>query len=214
MKHNGDQGTFQGYQQHQNPPYGPKDRNSKLPKNGVIYEFKLPHINCQEYIGKSGRTFGNRLKEHLWAPFLSHHHKNSTGHPVSPECFIIFDREPQGVTGNIKETIYIHVSDPSLNRSLGKYQLPHIRDQVLQDTPALQLKYPSFTSPYIGQSTFLQQLWGNMQQHCYILSHVGVPSLFTPLLYHTSPQTPIIPKIPQTALLPHFHGTIIGKCTY
>ena len=37
-------------------------------------------------------------------------------------------------------TMYFHVNDPSLNRNLGKYQLPHIRDQDLQDTPALQLK--------------------------------------------------------------------------
>ena len=36
-----------------------------------------------------------------------------------------------GVTKNIKEVMYIHVSDPSLNRNLGKYQLPHILDEVL-----------------------------------------------------------------------------------
>ena len=28
----------------------------------------------------------------------------------------------------------------SLNRNLGKYQLPHLWDNILQDTPALQLK--------------------------------------------------------------------------
>ena len=36
--------------------------------------------------------------------------------------------------------MYIYVNDPSLNRKLDKYQLPHIWDQVLQDTPALQFK--------------------------------------------------------------------------
>ena len=47
----------------------PKDRDNKLQKNGVIYKFKCPHINCpEEYIGESGRTFWDRLKEHLRAP--------------------------------------------------------------------------------------------------------------------------------------------------
>ena len=119
----------------------PKDRYNKLQKSGVIYKFKCPHINCpKEYIGESGRIFGDRLKEHLRAPSPIHHHSNSTGHPVSPECFTIVHRESQGVTRNIKEPIYICVNDPSLNRNWGKYQLPHIWDQVLQDTPALQLK--------------------------------------------------------------------------
>ena len=71
-----------------------KDRDSKLQKSGVIYKFKCPHINCpEEYIGESGRKFGDRLKEHLWAPSPIHHHSNSTGHPVSPECFTIVNRE-------------------------------------------------------------------------------------------------------------------------
>ena len=41
---------------------------------------------------------------------------------------------------NIKEAMYIHVNDPSLNRNLGNYQLPYIWVEVLQDTPSPQLK--------------------------------------------------------------------------
>ena len=118
-----------------------KDRKNKLQKSGVIYKFKCPHINCpEEHIGVCGRMFEDRLKEHLRVPSSSHHHSSSTGHPVSPECFTIVDREPQGVTRKIKEAMCICVNDPSHNRYLGKCQLPHICDQVLQDTPALQLK--------------------------------------------------------------------------
>ena len=63
----------------------PKDRDSKLQQSGVIYKFKCPHINCpEEYIGESGRTFEDRLKEHLRAPSPIHHHNNSTEHPVNP----------------------------------------------------------------------------------------------------------------------------------
>ena len=48
--------------------------------------------------------------------------------------------EAQGLTRNIKEAIYMKVNDPSLNRNLGKFQLPQVWDQVLKDTPSLQLK--------------------------------------------------------------------------
>ena len=81
----------------------------------------------------------DRLKEHLRAPSYIHYHCHSTGHPISPKYFMIVDRESQGVTRNIKEAMYIHANDPSLKKKLGKYQLPDIWDEVLQDT-SLQLK--------------------------------------------------------------------------
>ena len=77
----------------------PKDKDSKLPKSGVIYRFKCPHINCQEeYIGELGRSFEDKLKEYLRSPSPIHHHGHTTGHPVSPECFIIVNMELQRVT--------------------------------------------------------------------------------------------------------------------
>ena len=89
----------------------PKDKDSKLQKSGVIYKFKCLHINCpEEYIVESGRTFRDRLQEHPRAPSPIHHHSNSTGHLISPKCFTIVDREPQGVTRNIKKVMYIWVN--------------------------------------------------------------------------------------------------------
>ena len=73
-----------------------------------------------------GRTFGDQLKKHLRAPSPIHQHRHSTEHPVSPNCFTIVDTESQGVTRNIKGSMYIQVNDPSLNRNLGKYQLLHL----------------------------------------------------------------------------------------
>ena len=71
-----------------------KDKDTKLQKSGVIYKYKCPQINCtEEYIGESGRTFGDRYKEHLKAPSLIHLHTTSTGHPVSLECFSIMNRD-------------------------------------------------------------------------------------------------------------------------
>ena len=66
-----------------------------------------------------------------------HLHTTITGHPISPECFTIVDREVQGLTRNIKEAMYVKVNDPSLNRNLGKFQLPQVWDNILKDTPSL-----------------------------------------------------------------------------
>ena len=41
---------------------------------------------------------------------------------------------------SIKEAILIRVNDPSLNRSNGKYHLPHILDEVVHNTPELKFK--------------------------------------------------------------------------
>ena len=104
-----------------------KGRDNKLQKSGVIYQYKCAHINCpEEYTGESGMELGDRIKEHLKAPSPIHHHSSSTCHPLSPDCFTILLREAQGTSGNIKEAMYIYFNDPSLNRNLGKYQLPLI----------------------------------------------------------------------------------------
>ena len=142
----------------------PKDKDSKLQKIGVIYQFKCPHINCpEEYIGESGRAFWYRIKDQLKAPSAICQHSSSTGHPLSPDCFTIIHREAQGTSRNIKEAMFIYVNDPSLNRNLGKYQLPHIQDNILQDTPALvpipPSPPPTWTTPPFCTH---QSRWGHV----------------------------------------------------
>ena len=55
--------------------------------------------------------------------------------------FTIIGREDQNLTRAIKEPLVIRVNDPSLNRNIGKYQLPHIWDEVLHKTCTIKLKY-------------------------------------------------------------------------
>ena len=82
----------------------PKDKDTKLQKNGVIYKYKCPYIKCpEEYIGETGRAFGDRLKEHLRTPSTIHYHTSSTGHPICLDSFSIVHREAQGTTKNIKK---------------------------------------------------------------------------------------------------------------
>ena len=102
-------------------------KGTKLQKSGVIYKYKCLTINClEEYIGETGRAFWDRLKEHLRAPSPIPHHTSSIGYPISPDSFGIVHREVQGTIRNIKEAMYIRANDPSLNRNLGRYQLPHV----------------------------------------------------------------------------------------
>ena len=67
-------------------------------------------------------------------------HFKTTGHEVSLDNFSIVGRDDQSMTRTIREAMLIRVNDPSLNRNIGKYQLPHIWDEVLVRSPEMQLK--------------------------------------------------------------------------
>ena len=118
-----------------------KDKDPKANQTGIIYHYQCPHINCPgAYIGESGRTLGDRVKEHFKAPSPIHLHSTTTGHPMDLNQFNIVHKEVNGHSRTIKEAMFIHVQDPPLNRNLGKYQLPHIWDHLLQASPTLQCK--------------------------------------------------------------------------
>ena len=119
----------------------PKDQDPILKKSGGIYRYKCGRVGCnEEYIGESSRTFGERFKEHQKAPSTIFDHSNITGHQVTIDNFNIVGREDQNLSRTIKEALYIRVNNPSLNRNIGKYHLPHIWDEVLLNTSELQLK--------------------------------------------------------------------------
>ena len=119
----------------------PMDKDNILQKCGVIYRYRCGRVDCdEEYIGESGRTFGERFREHMRAPSPILDHHNITGHEVSLDNFSIVGREDQNIAKTIKEAIWIRVNDPSLNRNIGKFQLPHIWDKVLVKSPELKLK--------------------------------------------------------------------------
>ena len=67
-------------------------------------------------------------------------HSNITGHNTTPDNFSIVGREDQNLMRLIKEAIYIRVNNPSLNKNIGKYHLPHIWDEVLNNITELKLK--------------------------------------------------------------------------
>ena len=119
----------------------PKDKDRILKQSGVIYSYHCDRVDCdEEYIGESSRTFGERFKEHLKPPSPIYDHSNISGHSVTINNFKIIGREDLNQIRTIKEALYIRVNDPSLNRNVGKYHLPHVWDEVLVDTSELKLK--------------------------------------------------------------------------
>ena len=109
-------------------------------KVGVIYRYKCDRVDCdEEYIGQSSRTFEERFKEHQKAPSPIYDHYNFTGHKISIDNFTIVGKEDQHLMRTIKEALYIRVNNPSLNRNIGKYHLPHIWNEVLLNISELKI---------------------------------------------------------------------------
>ena len=118
----------------------PKDQGPMLKKSGVIHRYKCDRVDCdKEYIGESSRTFWERFKEHQKDPSPIYENHNISGHIISIDNFSIVGREDQNLMRTIKEALYIRVNNPSLNRNIGKYHLPHIWDEVLHNTSELKL---------------------------------------------------------------------------
>ena len=119
----------------------PKDQDPIQKRSGVINRYKYDRVECdEEYIGESSRIFGERFKEHLKDPSPIFDHYNITGHNVTIENLSIVGREDQNLMRTIKEALYIRVYNPSLNRNIGKYHVPHIWHVVLFNTSKLKLK--------------------------------------------------------------------------
>ena len=110
-------------------------------KSGTIYWFQFGDLACdEEYIGKTTMTFGERFKEHLKEPSPIHNHSQYTGHTATQDNFQIIGREDHGIARTIKESIYIGVNNPTLNRNIGMLNLHHIWDRVLLNSPGLKMK--------------------------------------------------------------------------
>ena len=90
----------------------PKDKDPIPNQTGIIYHYQCPHINCpSSYIGESGRTFGDRIREHFKAPSPIHLHSTTTGHPMDPNQFNIVHKEVNSHSRTIKEAMFICVQD-------------------------------------------------------------------------------------------------------
>ena len=125
----------------------PKDQDPMDKKSRVIYSYQCNHIACdEENIGETARTLGERCKEHLRHPSSIQAYIQQTGHTIADTSFNIIGREDQGQARTIKESTNIRVNNPTLNHNIGKYNLSHIWDRVLFNTPGLKLGSSQQTS--------------------------------------------------------------------
>ena len=132
---------FKGGNTIKNLLVAPKDQDPIFNKSEIIYRYRCGRVDCDdEYIGESSRTFRERFREYQKAPSPIYDHSNNTGHQVTIDNFSIVGREDQNLSRAIKEALYIRVNNPSLNRNISKYHLPHIWDEVLFNTSELKLK--------------------------------------------------------------------------
>ena len=137
----GIQTNFKGSNTIRNLLVSTKDKNHIVSKSGAIYWFQCGDLSCDdEYTGETFRTFGEIYKEHPKDPPSIHQHSNHAGHPTSQNNFHLIGREGHGLARNTKESIFIRVNNPTLNRNIGKFNLPYIWDRVLLNTPDLSLK--------------------------------------------------------------------------
>ena len=119
----------------------PKDKDHITNKSGIIYRFKCDRLECdKEYIDETARAFGESLKEHIKAPSPIYDHSIITGHNANINNFSIVGRKEQNLSRLIKESMFIRVNNPSLNKNIGKYHLPHVWDEVLINNIELKLK--------------------------------------------------------------------------
>ena len=132
---------FKGGQTLKNILVSSKDKDKITSKNSVIYSYTCGMIDCdEEYIGESGRTFGERYKENLKAPSPIFLHQSNSGYVTTLDNFKITGREGNSLARTIEESMYIRVNNPTLNRNIGKYNLPHIWDKLLFSIPELKKK--------------------------------------------------------------------------
>ena len=110
----------------------PKDKDPKEKTGGVIYCYQCTTIDCgEEYIGETSRILGERYKGHLRELSPIQVHSQLTGHQLSKDNLHIIVREGQDIIRLIKESIFIRVNNPTLNRNVGTFQLSHLWDRVL-----------------------------------------------------------------------------------
>ena len=109
-------------------------------KVGSSTDTRVTGLNVMKNtLGESARTFAERFKEHLKPPSPIYDHSNISGHSVTIDNFSIVGREDQHLKRAIKEALYIRRNNPSLNKNIGKYHVPHIWDEVLVNITELQL---------------------------------------------------------------------------
>ena len=119
----------------------PKDKDPILKKVGSYTDSNATGWSVMKSIlGSQLETLGRGLKNIRRPPHQYMTTLTSLVTLFTIEDFSILAREDQNLHRTIKEAIYIRANNPSLNRNVGKFHLPHIWDEVLLNIAELKLK--------------------------------------------------------------------------
>ena len=75
-------------------------------------------------MGESGRTLGERIKEHVKTPSPIFHHQTASGHRTTMDNFKILGREENNMARTIKEAMFIRVQQPNPEQEHWEVQPP------------------------------------------------------------------------------------------
>ena len=106
---------------------------------------------------------------------------------------MIVGREEQNLPRLIKESMYIRVNNPSLNRNIGKYLLPHIWDEVLvkQHRTKIEVMTHGFNTCQKGDNICLDNI-DKFQPVAIPSATMGITSASTMWLFHLPQQTNLL----------------------
>ena len=110
-------------------------------KSSIIYSYCCGELGCdEEYVGESGRTLGERFKEHMKTTSPIFHHQTASGYITSMDNFKILGREENNMARTIKEAMFIRVNNPKPEQEHWEVQPPTYMDRILLTIPELKLK--------------------------------------------------------------------------
>ena len=108
-------------------------------KTDIIYHWKCPANNCTgEHIGETNRSLKERVSNHRNQTTIAigNHHISTKQPKTVLKDFTIIERH----SNQTKESLHIHIKDPSLNRNIDKVRIPSVFNKLLK--PPTQPKLP------------------------------------------------------------------------
>ena len=123
-----------------------KDPIPDAQKTDIINHCKCPSNNCiSEYIGETNRSLKERVsnnRNQTTSAIRNHH--ICTKHPKAElKDFTIIDQESNTLHHQAKETLHIHIKDPSLHSNSAKARMPSVFNKLLKTSRQLQLPHCS-----------------------------------------------------------------------
>ncbi len=100
----------------------------------------INHDHNNGIVWETGRSVEERYSDHLKGQSAIHSHLNESQH-TSPgvENVKVLCKESNQIKRKIKETLYIKVNDPELNRNIGKYTIPDLYNKILKEKGGLTI---------------------------------------------------------------------------